>query len=276
MSDEPKKDRALRAAAITQTRRLTRIQRDTDREIRRLLKDALEQITRDLALAPDPKSWQAFHLTNLQKSVRDALERMERGASARLGQAAGQAWGAGIDKVDAPLAAAGGPRFNISAALGEIDTRQLRAMRAFMTDRIGDISLTTANRINNELGLVLIGAKNQHQAAAAIGEMIEGGRARATTIVRTELGRVYSVAAQERMEQAGKKLPGLKKQWRRSGKLHPRPHHDAIDGQVRAVDEPFTLANGVSLMFPRDPKAPAAESINCGCESIPYMESWDS
>lgn len=275
MSDDRKKDKALSAAAIKSTRRLTRIQKDTDREIRKLLKTALEQINRDLALAPDPKSWQAFHLTALQKSVRDALERMERGAASTLSTAAGDSWRAGVDLVDKPLAIAGGPRFNISAALGEIDTRQLRAMRAFMTDRISDISLTTANKINGELGLVMIGSKTQHQAADAIGAMIEGGRARATTIVRTELGRAYSMAAQERFEQAAKKLPGLKKQWRRSGKLHPRPHHDSIDGQVRAVDEPFTLGNGISLMFPRDPKAPAAETINCGCESIPYMDSWD-
>jgi hypothetical protein len=30
----------------------------------------------------------------------------------------------------------------------------------------------------------------------------------------------------------------------------------------------------VELMHPRDPAAPAAETINCGCESLPYMESW--
>ena len=179
MSDDPKKDKALRAAAIRSSKRLTRIQRDTDKEIRRLLKQALEQIRTDLALSPDPKSWQTFHLTRLQKSVRDALDRVEREGAARLGTAAGESWQAGIGMVDGSIATGfnatgGGPRFNLAAQLGEIDTRQLRAMRAFMTDRMSDISTTVANRINSELGLVLIGGKTQHQAADAIGGWIEG------------------------------------------------------------------------------------------------------
>ncbi|WP_119301133.1 phage minor head protein [Dongia deserti] len=270
------RDKILRREANKVRRRLTAIQRDTDKEIRRLLKKALEQINRDLALAPDPKSWQAFHLDNLKKNVTRALETMERAANSKLGTAAGQSWQAGIDLVDKPIEAAGGPRFRLDGLLGEIDTRQLRAMRSFMTDRMSDISTSVANRINSELGLVMIGAKTQHQAAEAIGGLIDGGRARATTIIRTELGRAFSVASQERYEQAAAKLPGLKKQWRRSGKVHSRPQHDAIDGQVRAVDEPFTLGDGVSLMFPRDPRAPASETINCGCESLPFMESWES
>lgn len=49
--------------------------------------------------------------------------------------------------------------------------------------------------------------------------------------MRTELGRAFSAAAQERMEAASKIVPGLKKQWRRSGKLHPRIHHDLADGR---------------------------------------------
>lgn len=275
MSGDPKKDKVLRRTAIAQAKRLTAIQKDTDKEIRRLLKKALADINRDLALAPDPKSWQSFHLTNLKKNVASALDAMERAASSKLGSAAGQSWQAGVDLVDKPLAAAGGPRFRLDGVLGEIDTRQLRAMRSFMTDRIGDISTTVANRINGELGLVMIGSKTQSQAADAIGALIDGGRARATTIVRTELGRAFAAAAQERYAQAAQKLPGLKKQWRRSGKVHSRPEHDAIDGQVRDVDKPFDLPNGISLMFPRDPRAPASETVNCGCESLPFMESWE-
>jgi uncharacterized protein with gpF-like domain len=66
----------------------------------------------------------------------------------------------------------------------------------------------------------------------------------------------------------------MKKQWRRSGKLHSRPEHDAADGQIVDVDKPF-IVGGVALMFPRDPAAPIGETINCGCESLPWMESWE-
>ncbi len=99
-------------------------------------------------------------------------------------------------------------------------------------------------------------------------------RGRALTIVRTELGRAYSVAGQQRFDQAHEVLPGLQKQWRRSGKIHSRASHDRADGQVRDVDKPFDVA-GVQLRFPRDPLAPAQETINCGCTSLLFMASWE-
>ncbi len=55
-----------------------------------------------------------------------------------------------------------------------------------------------------------------------------GGRSRGLTVVRTELGRAYSVAGQARMAQAMEELPGLRKQWRRSGKIHSRLTHPAL------------------------------------------------
>ena len=32
---------------------------------------------------------------------------------------------------------------------------------------------------------------------------------------------------------------------------------------------------GASLLFPRGPRGPAAETVNRGCQSLPWMESWD-
>jgi hypothetical protein len=92
--------------------------------------------------------------------------------------------------------------------------------------------------------------------------------------VRNELGRVWSDATQERQTQASARLPGLQKQWRRSGKIHSRPTHNIAEGQIRNVDEPF-LVDGVELMFPRDLTGPPAETINCGCSSLPFMASWE-
>ena len=43
---------------------------------------------------------------------------------------------------------------------------------------------------------------------------------------------------------------------------------------VRDADKPFSAA-GASLMFPRDPAGPTAETVNCGCQSLPWMESWE-
>lgn len=269
MPTDRERERAFRRARNVQSRRLTRIQRDTHGEVLRLLKEAQKKITAELASTPS--EFQAWRLPILQRSIRRAMAELDKSASARLSTAAGQSWQAGIDLVDEPLAAGG---IRVGAFLPELDTGQLLAMRSFMTDRMQDVSVTLANRINSELGLAAIGASSTSQAIDRIAELLDsGGRARATTIVRTELGRAFSVAHQARQEQATERLPGLKKQWRRSGKLHSRPAHDAADGQIREVDEPF-LVNGIEIMFPRDPAAPIGETINCGCQSLPYMDSW--
>lgn len=264
------REKTFRRARAEVLKFRTQIQRATASEITRLLKEAQANIRAILAAAPT--DYQRWALPELQKSITQALDEFERRASSQIASAAGTSWEAGQRLVTAPIEAGG---VRIAAMLPEIDTRQLTAMRAFMTSRIKNISSAVAGRINAQLGLVIIGAQSPSAAIAAVTGMIEGGRGRAITIVRTELGRAFSVAAHERMTEAAERLPGLKKQWRRSGKIHSRLHHDSIDGQIRGVDEPFTLGNGVQIMFPRDPAAPVAETINCGCESLPYMESWD-
>lgn len=274
------RDKRFKAERLRRARRLAAIQRDAAKEVARLLRRALEEIRREIALTPPASAgagsasgWEGWRLPRLQAAVEKALREVERGGAATLSQAAAESWRAGIDLVDKPAEAAL-PGLNVSAALGEIDTRQLLAMRAFMTDRMKDVSVTVANRINAELGLVAIGARTQSQAADTVAGMIKGGRERAITVIRTELGRAFSTATQERMAQATELLPGLMKQWRRSGKIHSRATHDIADGQTREVDEPFIIGGKHKLMFPRDPKAPPSETINCGCTSLPFMAGW--
>ena len=56
----------------------------------------------------------------------------------------------------------------------------------------------------------------------------------------------------------------------------PEIHLEALrQGADACIDKPFDLPNGVKLMFPRDPSGPVAETINCGCTSLPFMDSWE-
>lgn len=266
---------AVRGIRAEQLKRRTRLIADTRGEILRLLKLALERIAARLALQPsDAERWL---LTELQAEVRRTMAEFAEQAAAKVSTAAGRAWEAGQELVDAPLAAAG---IRLDGLVPALDTRQLIAMRAFMTDRIKDVGLQAANKINTELGLVVLGAQPPTAAVTAVTAILgETSRARAITIVRTELSRVYAVASHERLMQAGGGeqpiVPGLKKQWRRSGKVHSRLMHDLADGQVQDVDTPFKLGNGARLMFPHDPKAPPAETINCGCIALPWKADWE-
>jgi len=253
-----------------QAKRLTAIQRDTDAEVARLLKSAGDEIT--VGLASEPGGFDAFILPRIQQSIRAALAEAGDGMAKAAGAGAEAAWTAGIDLVDKPLEAAG---VRIAAALAVVDRTQLMAMRTFMTGRLKDVTLEAANRINNELALAMIGVQTPHEATGKVARILTaGGRARAQRITRTEIGRAFSVASQERLNQAAGHLPGMRKMWRRSGKIHSRVSHDVADGQVRKPGEPFTVG-AEDLMFPRDPKGSAGNTVNCGCVSLPHMADWE-
>ncbi len=271
--NEREKNKRLRVVRTEAAAVRTKIQRDTFGEIERLLTVANERAR--LTLASAPTEWERYHLPQLQKSIRQTLDELALQAGRAVNSAAGRAWEAGADLIERPLEAGG---IRISAVLPQLDTQQLLSMRTFMTDKMRDISMTVANRINTQLGLVAIGAQSPGDAIGSIAGLFEGGRGRAITVVRTELGRAFSTAAYERQQQAVEILPGLQRQWRRSGKVHSRFHHDAADGQIQSVDQPFRLhtPRGVVLLrYPRDPQGPAGETINCGCESLPHMAHWD-
>ena len=267
-AERNKRFKAERAAILGAR---TQMQRDLQGEVLRMLALADRRITN--ILGTGATEFQAFLLPQLQQSVRQTMIDWGDGAAARLNSTMTQAGQLGIELIDRPLRAGG---VRIEGLIPSVNLDQLNAMRTFATDRIKGVGVSAANRINSELGLVVIGAQAPGDAIATIAiHLQKGGRGRALTITRTELGRAFSVAAQERFSQAAEILPGLQKEWRKSGKIHDRPHHSAINGQRVAVDEPFTLGNGVKIRFPRDPRASAGETVNCGCESLPAMASWD-
>ena len=274
MATDAERNRAFRKERTKRARALPRIQRETAAEIGRLLQRTDRTLRAELA--GDASEFVRFLNPQLRRSVRTAIDLLGTDAGEALVTGAESAWEAGVALVDAPIDAAlalEAPGFRIAPQLASVDLRQLRAMRTFLTNKMSEVSVQAVNRINTQIGLVATGAQTPGDAVVAVSKTLQSARGRAITVLRTELGRAYSTAAQERYTMASRRLPGLKKQWRRSGKLHSRIAHDAADGQIRDVDQPFNVA-GVELMYPRDPSAPASETINCGCQSLPYMESW--
>lgn len=244
----------------------TRLINATVAEVRRLLEEANRQIRATLAAAPS--DYQQWFLTQLQAEIRRALETLGNDAAAAVDAGQLKAWREGAALVDAVTAAAA-----VRAVMPTIDVGQLTAMRAFLTEKVKGITLEAMNAINSQLGLVAIGAQTPFDAVKAISTLLnEDTRRRATTIVHTELARAYSTANQARMEQFARLVPGMKKRWVSSGKLHPRIEHQVIHGQEQPVDQPFLLEGGaVKMMYPHDPSAPARHTINCGCVAVPVV-----
>lgn len=250
-----------------QLRRANAAGREALNNARQTLQDAEKRITDTLKAAPT--EWQAYHLPRLQKEISAALQDTESALNAVLEAEAPRFAALGRDLVDAPLAKAG---VHVAAVAPRVDPRQLIAMSK-MTTRKMDIAARTAKRINDQLGLVITGVQTPSQATDAVTGLLQGDRARALNVVRTELNTAYSAAAQERMESASGVVPGLEKEWRKSGKLKGRLEHAMVDGQRRKVDEPFDVG-GEKLMYPRDPAASPRNRVNCGCMSLPAMSDW--
>lgn len=151
--NDKEKNKAFNAARREVLKQRTAIQANTRDEIVRLLKVAQAQIA--ATLAGQPSDYQLWSLPKLQAEINRVLAEFgEKGASF-IGTAAGTAWQAGQDLIDKPLDAGG---IRIAAMIPHLDTNQLMAMRTFMADRIKDIGVQAANKINSALGLVVIGA----------------------------------------------------------------------------------------------------------------------
>ncbi len=262
------KDKQFKAERARQLKRMNGEMREALADAKSLLAEGRKRIIEEIKSAPS--QFQAWQLPKVQKSIEGAMAEIGEQMGSRSVKRLDAAHKIGVDLVDQPLEAGG---LRIAAVLPEVDTQQLAAMKTFTITRMKDVTAEIATKVRSQIGLVMIGAQTPGDAVSGVAAAVKSGRGRAITITRTEMGRAFSAATQARQEQAAEVLPGMKKQWRRSGKTFSRTAHDLADGQIVEVNEPFMI-NGVPLMYPRDPAGPPAETINCGCVQLPVMEDW--
>lgn len=272
LADKP--DAAFEAEIALHLRSRGRLLLAGQTAVLEILKAARTEILATLAgLPPD---WQQWHLSRLLGQIEDVLEGATGKAGALFEGRMQDAWELGVASVDKPLATIGHP---VELRLAQLDVRQLQQMQRFGSLRLKDVGQEAARKIGRQLGLVTIGAQTPHQATQAVRKLLDTeSPRRAAMIVHTEVDRAFAVAGNDRLHQAAQIVPGLGKQWRRSGKIHSRWNHDIMDGQVVDADKPFKVPNpggGIDLMqCPHDPKAPPEQVIHCGCVSLPWMKHW--
>lgn len=92
---------------------------------------------------------------------------------------------------------------------------------------------------------------------------------RAESIARTESLSSVHEGMQEAFSQAADngaiQSADVERTWSTSEDNRVRDSHDAMDGQVRGLDEPFESGDGNQLMYPGDPAAPPEDRVNCRC-----------
>ena len=210
-----------------------------------------------------------------------AIDQQILATSTRMGaiaaSGASEQWILGAQSVHAPFIAA---EVTAGAFIG-VNTQQLIVLRGFTVDLITRLSDEMKDKIKTRIQIGALGGKSPFDIMRDVTDIlgIKGGReivggvaSRAEGIVKTELGRVFSSATQAQLEQTAASVDDMRKRWLASGnRLMPRDAHIAEHMQTLAEpiphDKPFMI-NGHALMFPRDPSAPAGETIRCGCRHI--------
>lgn len=267
-------EQAYAAELALRLRERARLMLAGEHQVLAALTEARTQIM--ATLAGLPADWQQWQLSRLLGQIEDVLQGATGRAGSLFDARMRELERAGEDFIDKPLAAAG---YNVELLLPQLDVPVLKQIRSFSALRLKDVGTATAQKIGRELSLVTIGAQTPFDAIRAVQKVLGNETPqRATTIVHTEGSRVFAVASDARLVQAEPLVPGLGKQWRRSGKIHSRWNHDLMDGQVAEVGKPFKVPNpggGFDMMrYPHDPQAPAEQVIRCGCISLPHLKSW--
>ncbi len=281
--------KAAKAALARTLRERVSLWADLDAELGKLIDQALATIVAQLAAAPT--DYQQWVLPRLAAGIQQIADAMAASAATKASGGLRQAWQLGLDLVDHPVAQADAAMAALRAApgldllplpivgLGVPSLTQLRALQAVNTHQITGASSDLVNAINRQLGQVVLGVQSPHQAMQAVATLMpDRTKNQVRGIVTTNLGTAFNTASFESLKAQAKRDPKIKKQWRRSGKLHSRWNHDLADGQVQEVETPFELhgerGGTVTLMYPADPAAPVGEVIHCGCVVLPWKASW--
>lgn len=246
------------------------IRADTVGEILRILRNAEKTLVRRLK---DPSQAMESSLIRQRDAVHEAITRFEADATTAVGRGLDLAWSAGVELLTVPMDALG---VDLRPAL-RIDDRALRALRNLTTDQIKDIGLTSINKINATLGEVLVGTRSMPDAIEAVSKVLTHDAVkRARRIVYTSVGQAYSESGDEAMRDAAAHGIKIGKRWVKSGKRVPRPSHVAAHNQMVRATQAFLIGapkGGVEpLRFPRDPEASLANTLNCGCISVPVLD----
>lgn len=254
---------------------------ETVRAILAELATARQQILGELAGA---EGFEAYRLRALEQRLQDVMRRFVEQYATAVSAPQLTMFEYGQRLAAEPLIR-GGAMLHVP----QVSRRELEVVQTFQAQLISGASADTVGAISTELRLgALRGASVPEVLAKVAGSLTEPGpfqslAARAEAITRTELGRIQAIATHAGLTEAKTFVPDLRKQWLHSRNAGPfrRLGHLEADGQVRDVDatfrvrpvkgEPYEL-----LMYPRAANATPRSSVNCGCSSAPFRESWSA
>ena len=127
--------------------------------------------------------------------------------------------------------------------------------------RLGEDVSMLKRKISAQVSRGISTGMSFQQVAQQLAATTNIGFNNAVRITRTEGHRIQVQSAMDACHKAKDKGADVVKQWDATLDGATRESHQAVDGEVRELDKPFS--NG--LMFPGDSSGGAAEVVNCRC-----------
>lgn len=127
--------------------------------------------------------------------------------------------------------------------------------------RLGEDVALLKRKITAQVSRGIATGMSFEQVAQQLAGYTNIGFNNAVRIARTEGHRIQVQSAMDACHKAKDKGADVVKQWDATLDGATRESHQAVDGEIRELDKPFS--NG--LMFPGDPSGGAAEVVNCRC-----------
>jgi len=274
-------DRAINAE-------LNRIDRLTEREVKRatkLLRDAHMAIKRNLDIA-----WERIYANGVGSGVgeyRAVYLQQMKGDVERVMAEFRQKYMdeypeliASIDERATQLVRKPLARHGIQVNMSGLGIGTVETLSKFHTDQIVGIADEAKKAINTELSVSMLSGADKETLKANISRHLPDAKGagtigqRATRIIRTEVNRVHSIATYDRLKQAEKVVPELKKYWL-PAKRNTRPSHLKAGIEYGStnpipINAPF-FVDGNPCQHPRDASLPVGEVVNCQCRLVPVL-----
>ncbi len=232
----------------------------------KLLAELREHVEREF-VRTDWETYRARQLLDMLKETTDDFRERYWG---ELQVWQRQAWALGLQPfeelaVGVSFAGLGRRQFEVAAQNGLY----------YLTDLTDDLR----KALSRQVLLTTTGLKTPTEAMQEVKDLLGDGHkaaARAQAIVRTEVGRNYSMATQIGLEDSAVLVPGLQKMWLHSplgSSKYPRHSHVAMSGVAIPVEENFYFPGG-ALRYPCDPNGAASEVVNCKCRVTAWHPDW--
>lgn len=270
-----RRERAIQAAYRVETD-LYDVERATVRRIRRELEDAREATVGRLARAT--AEWDIRQSQALLAEIERQMVVWENALASSTASAMRDAHTLGREQALA-AARAGGVEVmaspTISSALLSVSQQTLPML-------IRDIGQDTTRRIARILRGVTLGQQTPYEAMREISRFLpaRGGDGpfgaafrRAESVIRTEVGRISQTANYSTLAEMHRRDSAWLKEWHAALDGKTRQSHGFAHLQRQPVDKPYRVG-GSYLLYPHDPRGPAAETVNCRCISVPIHETW--